>query len=257
MPEVPDLEAIRGFLNERVVGESVVKAEVIIPVVLRIPRDDFIRLVTGDTIGEIQRLGKFLLFPFASGRVMVINPMLTGRFVYVEPNTKRRAKTCVVLDVSTGLDLRYGDDRLMGRIYLVAANELNTIPQFAEMGPDVLAPGLTEEVFAERIRRYNGMIKSILVNHRFVAGIGNAYSDEILWEAGIHPYRKRTQITPEEVRKLYAAMRSVFDWAIPIVAEKMSESLDYTEWRDHLRVDRKSTRLNSSHIQKSRMPSSA
>src|SRR6266849_9014041 len=155
MPEVPDLEAIRGFLNERIVGESVLKAEVFIPVVLRIPRDDFIRLVSGDTMGAIQRLGKFLLFPFASGRVMVINPMLTGRFAYVEPATKRRAKTCAILNLSTGLDLRYGDDRLMGRIYLVAAEEVNTIPQFAEMGPDVLSPELTAEVFAERLRRYN------------------------------------------------------------------------------------------------------
>jgi formamidopyrimidine-DNA glycosylase len=239
MPEVPDLEAIRGFLNERIVGESLLKAEVFIPVVLRIPRDDFIRLVTGDTLAEIQRLGKFLLFPFASGRVMVINPMLTGRFAYVDPATKRRARTCAIFNLSTGLDLRYGDDRLMGRIYLVLAEEVNTIPQFAEMGPDVLSPELTADVFADRLRRYNGMIKSILVNHRFVAGIGNAYSDEILWEAGIHPYRKRTQITPEEVQKLYAATRSVFDWAIPIVAEKMSESLVYSEWRDHLRVHRR------------------
>lgn len=239
MPEVPDLEAIRGFLNERIVGECVVKAEVFIPVVLRIPRDDFLRLLTGDAFGEISRLGKFLLFPFASGRVMVINPMLTGRFAYVAPEVKRRAKTCLSLNLSTGLDLRYGDDRLMGRVYLVGAEEIGAIPQFAEMGIDVLSPELTEEVFAERLRRYNGQIKSILVNHRFIAGIGNAYSDEILWEAGIHPYRKRTQLSREDVQRLYAAMRAVFEWAMPIVAGKMSESLDYSEWRDHLRVHRR------------------
>ena len=84
MPEVPDLEAIRGFLNRRIVGESVSKAEVFIPVVLRIPRDDFIRLVSGDAFAEVLRHGKFLLFPFTSGRVMVVNPMLTGRFAYVQ-----------------------------------------------------------------------------------------------------------------------------------------------------------------------------
>jgi formamidopyrimidine-DNA glycosylase len=195
--------------------------------------------MTGDTFAEITRVGKFLLFPFTSGRVMVINPMLTGRFAYVPPATKRAAKTCVLLNLSTGLDLRYADDRLMGRVYLVEAEGIGAVPQFAEMGPDVLSPALTEEVFLDRLRKYNGQIKSILVNHRFVAGIGNAYSDEILWEAGIHPYRKRTQMTPEDGRKLYAAVRAVFDWAIPIVAEKFSESLDYTEWREHLRVHRR------------------
>ncbi len=239
MPEVPDLEAIRGFLNQRIVGESVVKAEVFIPVVLRIPRDDFLRLITGDTFADIHRHGKFLIFPLASGRNLVVNPMLTGRFAYVDPATRRRAKTCALLHLSTGMDLRYADDRLMGRIYLVAAEDLSSVPQFAEMGPDVLSPALTEEVFADRLRKFNGMIKSVLVNHRFLAGIGNAYSDEILWEARIHPYRKRTQLKPEDVTALYHAVRAVFDWAIPVVAEKMSESLDYREWRDHLRVHRR------------------
>jgi len=229
MPEVPDLEAIRGFLNRRIVGESVTKAEVFIPVVLRIPRADFVDAVTGDTFGEVLRHGKFLLFPFAGSRIMVINPMLTGRFAYVEPSVRRAAKTCLSLNVSTGQDLRYADDRLMGRVYLVADDELDKVPQFGEMGPDVLSPALTEEVFAERLRKFNGQIKNILVNLRFVAGIGNAYSDEILWEARIHPYRKRTQLSAAEISALYAAMCSVFEWAIPIVAEKMSGSLDYKE----------------------------
>jgi formamidopyrimidine-DNA glycosylase len=107
------------------------------------------------------------------------------------------------------------------------------------MGPDVLSPDLTEEAFRERLRKHNGQIKGILVNHRFVAGIGNAYSDEILWEAGIHPYRKRPKLTDEEIGKLYAAMHSVLAWACQVVAEKMQDSIDYAEWRDHLKVHRR------------------
>lgn len=239
MPEVPDLEAIRGFLNRRIVARSVQRVDVFIPIVLRIPRNDFIRLMTGDTFGEVHRQGKFLLFPFASGRVMAINAMLTGRFAYVDRKVKRLAKTCFALALDEETELRYADERLMGRVYLVSAEELHTIPQFAEMGPDVLSSELTEDIFRERLRRHNGQIKGILVNHRFVAGIGNAYSDEILWEARIHPYRKRTQLGAEDIRNLYAAVRSVFEWAMPIVAEKFSESLDYTEWREHLRVHRR------------------
>ena len=81
------------------------------------------------------------------------------------------------------MELRYADQRLMGRVYLVTPEELESLPQFAEMGPDVLSPALTEDVFRERSSKYTGQIKSVLVNHKFVAGIGNAYSDEILWEA--------------------------------------------------------------------------
>ncbi len=239
MPEVPDLEAIRAFFNARIVGEVVEKVDVLVPVVIRVPRDDFVRLLTGDRFGEVHRHGKFLLFPLASGRVLVINAMLTGRFAYVEPSVRRPARTCFSLSLANGRELRYADQRYMGRVYLVPQEEIESIPQFAEMGPDVLSAELSEALFRERIRRYTGQVKSILVNHKFIAGIGNAYADEILWEARIHPYRKRTQLSDDEVGALYRATRSVLAWAGPVVAAKLSESLDYKEWRDHLRVHRR------------------
>lgn len=239
MPEVPDLEAIRKFFNRTISGRTVERVETYVPVPIRVPREEFVRLLTGETLGDVHRHGKFLIFTLGSGRVMVINPMLTGRFSVVDPKTKRAAKTVFQLGLDDGTELRYVDQRVMGRIYLVDAGELESVPQFAEMGPDVLSPSLTEEVFRERLRKYSGQIKSILVNHKFVAGVGNAYSDEILWEARIHPYKKRTQLTDEEITRLYHAMRDVLLWAEPIVAEKMTESLDYSEWREHLRVHRR------------------
>jgi formamidopyrimidine-DNA glycosylase len=242
MPEVPDLEAIRKFFNRSIVGQAVRSVGTPIPVVIRVPREEFVRLLTGDSFGEVHRHGKFLLFSFASGRVMVINPMLTGRFSFVAPSVKKGARTCFVLGLSGGSELRYADQRVMGRVYLVTPETLAAVPQFAEMGPDVLSPDLTEQAFRDRLKRHNGQIKSILVNHRFVAGIGNAYSDEILWEARIHPYRKRPQLSDDELHALYVATRGVLEWAEPIVAEKMTqdgEGLDYSEWRDHLRVHRR------------------
>jgi formamidopyrimidine-DNA glycosylase len=239
VPEVPDLEAIRKFFNRTISGRTVERVETYVPVPIRVPRDEFVRSLTGEMLGDVHRHGKFLLFTLASGRVLIVNPMLTGRFGVVDPKTKRNARTIFILGLDNGQELRYVDQRLMGRVYLVEADQLEAVPQFAEMGPDVLSPSLTEEVFRDRMRKYTGQIKSILVNHKFVAGIGNAYSDEILWEARIHPYKKRSQMSSEEVSRLYHAMRDVLLWAEPIVAEKMSESLDYSEWRDHLRVHRR------------------
>ena len=239
MPEVPDLEAIRKYFNRTLSGRTVERVETYIPVPIRVPRDEFVRLLTGETLGEVHRHGKFLLFTLTSGRVLIVNPMLTGRFGVVPPKTRRHARTIFILGLDDGQELRYVDQRLMGRIYLVEADQVESVPQFAEMGPDVLSPSLTEEVFRERLRKYSGQIKSVLVNLKFVAGIGNAYSDEILWEARIHPYKKRSQMTDEEISRLYQATRDVLEWAEPIVAEKMTESLDYSEWRDHLRVHRR------------------
>jgi formamidopyrimidine-DNA glycosylase len=108
---------------------------------------------------------------------------------------------------------------------------------FAEMGPDALV--VTEDEFRKRIRKHTGAIKNVLTNHKFIAGIGNAYSDEILWEARIEPFRKRSTLSDDEVGALYTAIRTVMDRAIAIVGEKFRDDLDYEEWRDHLKVHRK------------------
>ena len=237
MPEIPDLEAIRGFLNQRLPGVAIERAEYLIPVVFRVPKDEFVSTLAGDVFGETQRRGKFLLFALKSKRLLVINAMLTGRFQYLQPDQKRRARTCFVIALSNGWELRYADDRLMGKIYLVPADRLGEVPQFAEMGPDALE--VTEEEFAQRIRRFTGMIKNILVNLRFVAGIGNAYADEILFAARLHPYRKRTSLKEDDIERLYRSMRKVFAWATPIVAEQMRDELNYDERRGFLKVHRK------------------
>jgi len=239
MPELPDLETIRGFLNERLPGVRIEQAQALIPVVFRIPKTDFQAILEGNTFGETLRRGKFLLFHLESGHCMGVNPMLAGRFQYCPPQEKLRAKTCLALTLANGWELRYVDERLMGKVYLVREDALEQIPQFAEMGPDALSTELTEEIFAQRLQRHNGQIKNVLVNHRFVAGIGNAYADEILFAAGIHPYRKRPTLSEEEVSRLYDAVRSVFQWAIPIVAERTKENLPSEEVRDFLRLHRR------------------
>ena len=238
MPEIPDLEAIRGFLNQRLPGVRIERAEFLIPVVFRVPKEEFVRTLEGNTFGETTRRGKFLLFALASGHVLVINAMLAGRFQYLTPETKRGARTCLVLGLANGRELRYRDDRVMGKVYLVTNDKLMTVPQFSEMGPDALE--VSPEEFALRIRKFTGMIKNILVNVKFVAGIGNAYADEILFAAKLHPYRKRTTLGDADIERLYAAMHRVFDWATPIVAEQMSDELNYEERRGFLKVHRKS-----------------
>lgn len=237
MPEIPDLEAIRGFLNDRLPGTRIERAEFIIPTIFRVTKEDFVETLEGNTFVETQRHGKFLLFALESGHLLVINAMLTGRFQYLQPEVKRHARTCMVLGLENGWELRYRDQRVMGKVYLVPTDALATVPQFADMGPDALA--VSQEEFAQRIRRFTGQIKNILVNHKFIAGIGNAYSDEILFAAGIHPYRKRTTLSDDDVERLYGAMGKVFAWATPIVAEQMREELNYEERRDFLKIHRR------------------
>jgi formamidopyrimidine-DNA glycosylase len=240
VPEIPELEAIRGFFAEHLPGHAVDAVQTRIPPVFRTPASELRETLPGDTFGAPLRHGKFLLFPLASGRVLAINPMLTGRFQYVEPKDRMAAKTCLVVDIDTGRQLRYADDRLMGKVYLVGSDQLAAIPNWATNGPDLLDAALTEDAWVAALKRSRGAIKGIITNAAVVQGIGNAYSDEILWEAQINPYTPRTQLSEDDLRRLYRAAHAVMAWATPLARERMvkGDRLDYEERRDFLRVHR-------------------
>ncbi|MEJ5221759.1 MAG: DNA-formamidopyrimidine glycosylase family protein, partial [Tepidiforma sp.] len=207
----------------------------------RTPASEFRETLPGDRFSGFRRRGKFLLLDLASGRVLAVNPMLTGRFQYVDPAAKPPAKTCLILDIDSGRSLRYADERLMGKLYLLPADRLEAIPGWTGGGPDLLDPALTEEGWLQRIAKYRGGIKNILVNAAFVQGIGNAYSDEILWEARINPSTPRTKLSEDDLRRLFRAARAVMAWAEPLARAAMVKdgTLDYEERRDFLRVHRR------------------
>ena len=129
--------------------------------------------------------------------------------------------------------------RRMGRWYIVPADGLDEIPQWAKLGPDAMA--ITEEDFLARLKPRRGQIKATLVNQEFMAGVGNAYSDEILWEARLHPHRRRATMSEDDLHGLYAAMHTVLDESIKIVdATVQEEGLGKKEeWRQHLKVHRR------------------
>ena len=241
MPEIPELEAIRSFLNEHLPGRAIATVQTRIPPVFRTPASELRETLPGETFGSVLRHGKFLLFPLASSRVLAINPMLTGRFQYLPASARIAAKTCLVVALEDGPQLRYADERLMGKVYLVPAERLDTIPNWSTNGPDLLDPSLDEEAWIAAMKRYRGQIKSILTNAEFVQGIGNAYSDEILWAAGVNPYTPKTKLNEEELRGLLRTAREVMAWATPLAAERMVKDgkLDYDERRDFVRVHRR------------------
>ncbi len=247
MPEIPDLEAYRSYFNKRLPGQTVQSVAVHIPIVLRASADELAGALTGHTIGETQRIGKYLLIPFPNGAseddapYLVIHAMLTGRFQYAGATERKPARAVFSIRLDSGKELRYFDTRLMGKVYLARKQEFaQKVPRWAEMGPDALSPELTEDVFHQRLHNYRGQIKSILTKEQFIAGIGNAYSDEILFVAGIHPYRRRVSLAAKDETRLYQALRSVLGWAIPIVEERMeTDGLPRHHYRSHLKVHRK------------------
>jgi formamidopyrimidine-DNA glycosylase len=234
MPELPDLEVIKEYLHRVLPGKRVQAVEVLRPIVVRnLISDDFVDTLAGNEICSVRRRGKFLLLDLETGEKLVINPMLAGRLQYCEPSERRQKRTFLILRLSGRRELRYLDAKAMGKVYLTRA--LDLIPGFASQGPDALDREVTLEVFRDRLRRRRGEIKGILTRQAVVAGIGNAYADEILFEAGIYPFRKRSSLSSEEIERLYEAMRSVLCEATVILRERVGDDIE-AELRDFLKV---------------------
>ena len=232
MPELPDLEIIREVLSPRLTGQTINDVEIVRPLVVRdLTFQGFAKTLTGQAFASVRRRGKVLLFPLQSGLALAINCKLAGRLQYALPAERRLPKTHVVLRLSDGHELRYSDRKTMGQVYLTAS--LEAIPGWAEMGPEPC--DLTLEGFQEQLRPYRGEIKGILTRGGAVAGVGNAYADEICFAAQVHPYRKRTSLTDEEIARLYEAMQSVLREAIATLRGRVGTEI-HREVRDFLAV---------------------
>lgn len=234
MPELPDLEVIKEHLERVLPGQRIEGVELLRPLVVRnLLQRDFVSALEGRELSGVRRRGKFLLLDLESGEKLVVNPMLAGRLHYCEPNERRQKKTFVILHLSGGMDLRYVDAKAMGKVYLTT--DPNLIPGFARQGPEALDPELTLEAFQDRLRRRRGEIKGVLTNQAVLAGIGNAYADEILFRAELYPFRKRPSLSAEEVERLHDAIRSVLSEAIVTLRGRVGDEID-VKVRDFLQV---------------------
>jgi formamidopyrimidine-DNA glycosylase len=262
VPELPDLTVVAEALDAGLRGRPVRLAEAPGPLAVRGTPAELGALV-GQRVEAIRRRGKFLMIDLDLDRI-VVNPMLTGRFQLAgSAAVKAPSKTAVVLGFGPRAEaarqrpataawtrrsswlpadaaepeIRYRDPTQMGKVYLLPAATERAVPGLGpdEIGPDADDPVLTLEAWRERIRRHPGELKNLLRNQAFVAGIGNAYSDEIVHAAALLPFRKRSTLAAEEIDALYHATRTTLATAIDVLRERVPPTFE-TQVRDFLAV---------------------
>jgi len=224
MPELPELEALRLRIAPRVEGKLITAATVNPKKahLLRYPVDYFALELPARRITSLTRRGKHMVFATELGgggspRWLVINPMLGGRFQITGADTPVPATEVFTLRIEGKQELRYLDFRDMGRIYWVSDCS-REVPAWDPQGPEadsVASMGLG--MFRKRLRRFRDELKDLLRNQEFLAGIGNAYSDEILFEARLLPLRRRASLKPEEEEALYNAIPLVLSRAVEAI----------------------------------------
>lgn len=221
MPELPDLVHVEATLRGRVVGRQIADARTGDPTVLRLMlRDPFPQRLVGRTVTAVERRGHFVIFSFDDDLRLVVNPMLTGRFALVEPGGRDPAALALALVLGDDLELRYLDETRMGKVYVLLERDLGKVPQLATLGVELLSPAFTREHFRPLVARRRDQVRQFLMDKRAIAAIGNAYADEILFEARLHPKTFCPKLAPEEIDRLYDAIGAVMTRAIAEVARR-------------------------------------
>lgn len=238
MPELPDLEYLKEFLSSKLIGATVEDLKVMGPIVVRsADPEKFSQSLKGKRFESIRRRGKYLIFSFDSGALIVVSPMLSGRLHYKakgEYDSKRRFFLSITLE--NGMEIRYSDDTSMGRIYLLNnESDLESVPKYAKLGIEALDPSLSIQKFSTLVKHFDWEVKKVLTYQSFIAGLGNAYSDEILFDARINPFRRCNTLSVDERTRLYNSIRKVLADAIEALRTRVGENIE-TEVRDFMKV---------------------
>src|SRR4030081_292010 len=202
MPEWPELRVMQERIAAALGGKKVVAVRVGDPGVLR-ARKPVDELLVGRTLRSVTHHGKFLVFAF-DGLEMTVNPMLAGIFSLQPVGAKATKDTRMRLEFEGGTELRYRDDVRMGKVYVGIE-----APGLSDIGPDAGTLSWSEAVFSERAKAKRSEVRNLLQDQTFVSGIGNAYADEILWDAKLHPKRRGGALPTGERDPPFALLASL------------------------------------------------
>lgn len=211
MPELPEVETIARGLANSIVGETILAADVILPKIVLPDAARFAQSLSGERIEFVGRRGKFVVIGLGSGRSLAVHLRMTGRLI-VQPagTTDPYPYTKVRLHFASGGDLCFADVRQFGRMRLIQPGE----PWDADLGREPLSAEFTLERFSAILHGRPTPIKVFLLDQRRIAGVGNIYACEALWEARIRPDRPAGSLSRARRSRLFAALRSVLLRAI-------------------------------------------
>jgi formamidopyrimidine-DNA glycosylase len=232
MPELPELLHVRSKLHAGLVGRAATAERVKEPVVLRYCVKGNLSLLLGRPLEDVFRKSHFLVFRF-EGLDLAVNPMLAGRFRLATPGEMEERSLCFAVEFGD-VELRYVDDKAMGKAYLLANADWKAIPGMQTGGVDILSPEFSRERFVSLLKHRRDQVRVFLLDKKALDSLGNAYADEVLFEAGIHPKTWCRSLSHDDALRLHDAIVAVMTAAVDEVARR-DEPIE-KKVRDFLKV---------------------
>lgn len=210
MAEVPEVETIVRDLQLAVVGRTIQQARVLQPAAVRFPAPEtFVELIAGRTVEAAQRRAKHILMPLSGDLLLGVHFMLWGTLALTPASAARPSDTLVVFQLDDASELRLRDTLGYARVALAAPAELAERLDLHALGPEALDPDFNVAMLAQRLAKRRSPLKTVLLNQRVLAGLGNRDADESMWVAGIDPRRTPSSLSPDELARLQAAICAV------------------------------------------------
>jgi len=232
MPELPEVQTTVNGLNSTVRGRTIVNVSTTYNSPAYKGKDEiknpeyfkkFKKKIKGKKITNVERRGKNILMHLNSGQTILTHMKMTGHYVYdrVVPHIR------LDFELDKGVHLYLSDLRKFGKVTLIPTDELHRSEHLSKLGPEPLEENFQFEDFKDRLRkRPRGKIKQVLMDPKIIAGIGNIYSDEILWRAGVHPLSSTGKIPKKNLEEMYKAMKELLKKGILLGGDSMSDYRD-------------------------------
>ncbi len=241
MPELPEVETTVRDLKKRVLGRTLIDVWTDFRKLIKKPNkfQDFEEGIKGRKIENIRRRGKNILIDLSGGKTLLIHQKLTGHLLLGKwrlEKGKWKAQISgplaedpmnrflhLIFRLDNGQMLALSDLRKFAKAELWDSGELNQSEEAKRLGPEPLGKNFTFDEFKNCLKNKKGKIKQVLTDQTVLAGIGNIYSDEILWEARVHPSKEIPELSEEEFKRIYQAMQQILRKAIEAKGESISD----------------------------------
>ncbi len=214
MPELPEVETVKRALSRTITSRKVLNVESNFEKIVASPDfKTFQKNIAGKNIESITRRGKFLLFHLSGGKIMVSHLRMTGHWL-VGSKIEKNKFMHLILQLSGGQTMAYSDIRKFGRVWLIDTKELGKFKPILKLGPEPLGNEFVFAEFSRELAINRSRIKVVLLNQQVVAGLGNIYVDEVLYDAGVNPRRPANRLKIAEKKRIFDAIREIIAKAI-------------------------------------------
>jgi formamidopyrimidine-DNA glycosylase len=217
MPELPEVETIRRDLEREVVGKRIKTVTVTGARSIRrhTNKKQFVSRLEGTKISGVERRGKNLILRLDSGDLLVVHLGMSGQLLKASAREEEPKHTHVVFTFTQGGQLRFVDPRTFGEMFVTTPEELtDEVPELAHLGIDPVEEPMSWQTFGHLLMRHPMKLKAFLMDQSIIAGLGNIYSDEILWQAGLRYDRMSSSLSAQEMRRLSRALVETLHEAI-------------------------------------------